>query len=125
MTTAVGDSRKTTIVLILVFIFISANSILAANEIFYLNLLPVVIFVAALAFVRLDLYYYLIIALTPLSIQLIEFIPGSPVDFAIPTEPLQAVLIKAFSRIRFHWPYYSICSGCFSHLSQARILLFQ
>lgn len=88
MTATRVDRRTTTIIVALAFIYIAANMILVANELYFLNLLPVAMFAVAVAFVRLDLFYYLIVILTPLSIQLIEFIPGSPVDFAIPTEPM-------------------------------------
>jgi O-antigen ligase len=61
---------------------------LSFREIYVLNLLPVVLLVIYLAIARIDLIYFIIIALTPLSIQLLEFIPGSPIDFAIPTDLL-------------------------------------
>ncbi len=32
--------------------------------------------------------YFIIIFCTPLSVQLIDFFPSSPIDFAIPTEPM-------------------------------------
>jgi O-antigen ligase len=62
--------------------------VLTYQEIYVLNLVPIVLFVVYLALARIDLIYFLIILLTPLSIQLIEFLPSSPIDFAIPTEPL-------------------------------------
>jgi putative inorganic carbon (hco3(-)) transporter len=88
MTAAILKSRENVLILILVFIYVIANMIFAINEIYYFNLLPVSLFVIWLAFARIDLFYFLIIVLTPVSIQLIEFIPGSSMDFAIPTEPL-------------------------------------
>lgn len=41
-----------------------------------------------LAFTRLDVVYFTVIAFTPLSIPLIEFTRSSPIDFHIPTEPI-------------------------------------
>ena len=41
-----------------------------------------------LALARIDLVYFIIVACTPLSIQLLEYFPSLPIDFAIPTEPL-------------------------------------
>jgi len=72
----------------LVFIYIVVNMILTWNEFYYLNFLPVLVFFVFIAFTRLDILFFIIVFLTPLSIQLIEFIHSSPVDFAIPTEPL-------------------------------------
>lgn len=55
---------------------------------YYLNILPVVVLLIYLAFTRLDIIYFLVIASTPLSIPLIEFFRSSPIDFYIPTEPI-------------------------------------
>jgi putative inorganic carbon (hco3(-)) transporter len=75
-------------VIALVLLYIVVDMVLTYKEIYVFNLLPIVIFIVYLALARIDLLYFLIILLTPLSIQLIEFLPSSPVDFAIPTEPL-------------------------------------
>jgi putative inorganic carbon (HCO3(-)) transporter len=80
--------RKHSPVIAIVLIYIVADMLLTCKEIYILNLVPVILILAYLALARIDLTYFLIILLTPLSIQLIEFIPGSPIDFAIPTEPL-------------------------------------
>lgn len=79
---------KYSLLIAAIVVYIAANMILTANEFYFLNFLPVVLFILFLAVARLDLFYFLIIILTPLSIQLIEFIPGSSTDFAIPTEPM-------------------------------------
>ncbi|MBN2522501.1 MAG: O-antigen ligase family protein [Bacteroidales bacterium] len=71
-----------------VFIYIAVNMILTWNEFYYLNFLPVLVFFIFIAFTRLDILFFIIVFLTPLSIELIEFIHSSPIDFAIPTEPL-------------------------------------
>lgn len=64
------------------------NMVLTFNEFYLLNLLPAVILIAYLAFTRLDIIYFVLIACTPLSVPLIEFLRGSPIDFYMPTEPL-------------------------------------
>jgi len=75
-------------IIVLVLVYIIANMILSYKEVYYLNLLPIVVFIVFLALIRLDLLYFMVIFLTPLSIQLIEFAPNSTFDFDIPTEPL-------------------------------------
>jgi putative inorganic carbon (HCO3(-)) transporter len=80
--------RKHGLVIFMVLLYIVIDMALTFREIYVLNLLPIVLMVIYLALARLDLVYYLIIAFTPLSIQLLEFLPGSPIDFAIPTEPI-------------------------------------
>jgi len=62
--------------------------VLTYKEIYVFNLLPLVLFVIYLAIARIDIVYFLVVACTPISIQLLEFVPSLPVDFAIPTEPL-------------------------------------
>lgn len=76
--------------------------ILIHKEIYILNILPIVVFIAFIAFIRLDILYFIIIFLTPLSIPLINYIPSSPIDFAIPTEPLLfgVMLIFIFKVVR-------------------------
>jgi putative inorganic carbon (hco3(-)) transporter len=82
------DFKKHVPVIALVLLYIVVDMVLTYKEIYVFNLLPVVIFIVYLALARIDLLYFLIIILTPVSIQLIEFLPSSPIDFAIPTEPL-------------------------------------
>jgi O-antigen ligase len=83
-----ADIRKHSLVIAIVIAYIVADMVLTYREIYLVNLLPVLLVVIYLAFARLDLMYFLIIFLTPLSVQFIDFFPSSPVDFAIPTEPL-------------------------------------
>lgn len=80
--------RKNIIVTGLVLIYLLANLILTYREIYLLNLLPAVLLFLYLVLARIDLTYFVIVALTPLSVQFIEYLPASPVDFAIPTEPM-------------------------------------
>jgi putative inorganic carbon (HCO3(-)) transporter len=80
--------RKHSLAVALVMLYLVADMVLTYKEIYVFNLVPIFLFVIYLALARIDLVYFLIILLTPLSIQLIEFLPSSPVDFAIPTEPL-------------------------------------
>jgi putative inorganic carbon (HCO3(-)) transporter len=86
--------------IILSYIFL--NSWLISKEFLFFMALPVVVFFVFLAFTRLDITYFAIIALTPLSVQLIEFLPNTPIDFYIPTEPMLfgVMLIVIFKSIR-------------------------
>jgi putative inorganic carbon (hco3(-)) transporter len=80
--------KKHSLVIILVCIYLVADMIFTGRNIYFFNLLPVILLMVYLALARLDLMYYIIIFFTPLSIQLIDFVPTSPIDFAIPTEPM-------------------------------------
>jgi putative inorganic carbon (hco3(-)) transporter len=83
------ESVKKDIWLILVVLaYLIADMLFTFREIYFLNLLPVFVFIVFLALIRIDILYFIIIFLTPLSIPLIEYIPSSPIDFYIPTEPL-------------------------------------
>lgn len=75
-------------IIAIVFLYIVVDLVFTAREVYYLNLVPLVFFIIVLALVRLDILYFIIIFLTPLSIPLIEYLPSSPIDFYIPTEPL-------------------------------------
>lgn len=98
--------RKYSLVILIVLLYIAADMVLVRRELYFLNLLPLVLFLIYLALARIDLLYFLVILFTPLSVQFIEFFPGSPVDFAIPTEPmLVGVMLLLF--------YRSVQSGWF------------
>ncbi len=80
--------KKHSVVIILVCIYLVVDMIFTGRNIYFLNLLPVVLLMVYLALARLDLLYFIIIFCTPLSVQLIDYFPNSPIDFAIPTEPM-------------------------------------
>lgn len=82
------DLKRNSPVILLVLLYLAANMIFTYNEFYWLNTLPFVGIFIYLTIARIDIAYYLIIACTPLSVQFLEFMPGSPLDFAIPTEPL-------------------------------------
>jgi putative inorganic carbon (hco3(-)) transporter len=85
------DSVRTgrqVLAIVLVLLYLAADLIMTMKEIYVLNLLPVILLLVYLAFARLDVIYLIIVFCTPLSIQFIEFVRSSPVDFAIPTEPM-------------------------------------
>jgi len=76
-----------------VLLYITANMILTYRELYFLNFVPFAFALLLMAIVRLDLFYYLIVFFTPLSVQLIEFFRSSPVDFYIPTEPMLLLIL--------------------------------
>jgi O-antigen ligase len=88
MTSIADILKKNGLVISLVLLYILADMVLTYKEIYLLNLLPVILIVVYLALARIDLVYFIIIGCTPISIQLLEFFPSLPIDFAIPTEPL-------------------------------------
>ncbi len=73
---------------LLALAYIALNMFFTYRNIYFLNILPVVLLIVYLAFTRLDIVYFIVVACTPLSIPLIEFIRSSPIDFYIPTEPV-------------------------------------
>jgi len=80
--------KKHSLVIAIVVLYLVADMVLTGKEIYVLNLLPLLLFVVYLAVARLDITYFAIVALTPVSVQLIDYYPSSPIDFAIPTEPM-------------------------------------
>jgi O-antigen ligase len=80
--------KKNLGVVSVVLLYIAVDLVLTYNEFYFFNLLPVVVFVIYLVIARIDIIYFIIVAFTPLSIQLLEYVPSLPIDFAIPTEPL-------------------------------------
>jgi putative inorganic carbon (hco3(-)) transporter len=88
MTSIADILKKNGLVISLVLLYIIADMVLTYKEIYLLNLLPIILIVVYLAVARIDLVYFIIIGCTPISIQLLEFFPSLPIDFAIPTEPL-------------------------------------
>jgi len=88
MVTWLTEYRKSILAITMILIYLVVDMVLTGKEIYLLNLLPVVLFLVYLALARLDLVYLIIVFLTPLSVQLIDFVPSSSFDIAIPTEPM-------------------------------------
>jgi O-antigen ligase len=81
-------AKKRSLLIAIVLLYLVADMVLTSKEIYILNLVPFVLLIFYLALSRIDLVYFLIVLLTPLSVQLIEYFPASRVDFFIPTEPI-------------------------------------
>jgi len=74
--------------MLLAIVYIAINMVFTFKSFYLFNLLPIIILLAYLAFTRLDIVYFIVVACTPLSIPLIEYFPTVPIDFYIPTEPM-------------------------------------
>jgi O-antigen ligase len=74
--------------------FIALNTILLANEFYWLAALPLVLAIIGMAFLALDKLLYLVVFLTPLSISIEELDLG--VSMSVPTEPLFVGLMIMF-----------------------------
>ena len=84
---------------LLTALFVLLNTILLANEFFWLGLLPIVLMVVFLAFFSLEKLLLLIVFFTPLSFSL-ESLDFGGVGMFIPTEPLLfGVLLLFFIRL--------------------------
>lgn len=76
--------------------FIALNSIMLALEIYYIQLLPVVLLFLALAIVAADKYLLVIVFFVPVSVPLSRLVEGLSIDMYLPTEPLLAGLLLLY-----------------------------
>lgn len=76
--------------------FVILNMVFTAFEVYYFNLVPVVLLVILAAFLALDKLLLIVVFLTPLSVPLKEFFPGLNVDLSLPTEPLLFGILVIF-----------------------------
>ncbi|MFT4899285.1 MAG: putative inorganic carbon (HCO3(-)) transporter [Flavobacteriales bacterium] len=76
--------------------FVLANAVLLYNERFELLGFPVLILLAYLALFKLDVLYYIVIFLVPLSINLDDMGVDLGVGIALPTEPLIVGMMLIF-----------------------------
>jgi putative inorganic carbon (HCO3(-)) transporter len=83
-----SELKKHIGVIAIAVLYIVVNMIFTYKGIYYLNVLPIIALIVIMALVRLHYLFFIIIIFTPLSLQFIEFIQTSPIDFAIPTEPM-------------------------------------
>lgn len=80
--------KTTRYIISIALFYIFIDTILMANNIFWFNLLPFVIFFVYLAFFHLDSFLLLIVFLVPLSIPLRELFPDLNFDLSLPAEPM-------------------------------------
>ena len=82
-----SEYLKSNLVLILSFLFIMANSVFIAMEMYWFTAIPFMLVLFLLAFVALDKLIWFIVFTTPLSINLEEMAFGG-IGMFLPTEPL-------------------------------------
>jgi putative inorganic carbon (hco3(-)) transporter len=80
--------KKHFLIITIVLAYVIADTAFTYHEIYWFNLLPFLLFVVYIAIAHLNVAYFLVIALTPVSIQLLEYFPSLPFSFSVPTEPL-------------------------------------
>lgn len=84
-------------------LFLALNLFLITKDIYFLSLLPVVVFILYLYFVSLDTVFFITIALTPLSLQLVS--EEYNLGLNLPSEPLLfGILILFFFKILLDRP---------------------
>lgn len=80
--------KKTFLVYFISFIYLITNIYFLTENIFWLNILPLFIFIIAFSLLSLNNFLLFIVFLTPLSLPLKEFVPQLDFGMALPTEPL-------------------------------------
>ncbi len=90
------DSSKKIWFYVISLFFVLANAVLLYNERFELLGFPVVILLAYLALFKLDVLYYIVVFLVPLSINLDDIGVDLGVGIALPTEPLIVGMMLIF-----------------------------
>lgn len=98
--------KKHSLLIIITLVYVVVNMVFISQDIFLLNVIPFVFLLIYLALARIDMIYYVIVLFTPISIQFIEYLPSSAVDFAIPTEPMLfgVLLLLLFRTIQSGMP---------------------
>lgn len=87
------------------FIFIAINSILIANEFYYLAVLPFILAIIFMAFFNLDKLMWFIVLATPLSLNIEELEIGG-IGMYLPTEPLMfGVMLLFFLKLIYEKNY--------------------
>ena len=88
-------------------IFIVLNSLLIANEFYYLAIIPFVLVVVFMAFFKLDKLMWFIVFATPLSLNIEELDIGG-VGMYLPTEPLMFGVMLLFFLKLLHEKNYDV-----------------
>jgi putative inorganic carbon (hco3(-)) transporter len=83
-------------ILVLALFYILIDAFLMANDVFWFNLLPIALFLAYLAFLRLDIFLFLIVIFIPFSISLRSLFPELSFDLSLPTEPMIIIAMFIF-----------------------------
>ncbi len=88
--------KKNIILFVSAILFIALNGFLIYQNLYYGIILPFVLLVVWFAFVKIESLLLIVVFSTPLSVLLSDFIPNTPVDLSIPTEPILAGLLLVY-----------------------------
>ncbi|MCF6366736.1 MAG: O-antigen ligase family protein [Bacteroidales bacterium] len=88
--------KKNIVLFVSAILFIVLNGFLIYQNLYYGILLPFVLLIVWFAFVKINILLLIIVFFTPLSVLLSDFIPETPVDLSIPTEPILAGLLLVY-----------------------------
>ncbi len=83
----VSDKKAIIGIYVAAILFIIASAVGLWNESYIITLIPFVLIMCLLAFLALDKLLILILFCTPLSVELSVFIPNTPINMSLPTEP--------------------------------------
>jgi len=95
-----SEKNKLIWVYSLIALFIVLNGLFMSKEIFWLPVIPVVLYILLLAVFSLDKVLMLIVFCTPLAINLQDLDFG--LGISLPTEPLMAGILVIFIVKLFH-----------------------
>lgn len=76
-----------------IIIFLAASLFAASRQFYIVWTLPLALLLVILAFVRLDIFYLILLFFVPLSLQLRFLMEDTPADLFLPTEPMLIILL--------------------------------
>jgi len=95
-TNYLSDRKHLKWIYLLSGVFILANSILIAEEFYFLSFIPLILALVALGLLAMDKLLLVIVFLIPISISLKEFAIDPEFDLHLPTEPLLFGILLLF-----------------------------
>ncbi len=90
------DSAKKIWFYLITFLFIAINGVLLYSENYLFILFPAVLFIAYLGLFKLDVLYFIVVLLIPLSVNFDSLGSGMGLGMTLPTEPLIAGMMLIF-----------------------------
>ena len=90
------DSAKKIWFYLITFLFIAINGVLLYSENHLFILFPAVLFIAYLGLFKLDILYFIVVLLIPLSVNFDSLGSGMGLGMTLPTEPLIAGMMLIF-----------------------------
>ena len=94
------------LVFIITLLYILVNSVFMVKENYFLLLAPFILASLYLLVFRLDVYFLILVFLTPLSVELSSFYPAVKLDLYLPTEPLIFLAMLVFlAKLVYRHPY--------------------